>query len=75
MTIMLVCELPESATEHIAYSSKNKIAIGDLIMMDSQMLKIEGKIPSHNLWFFKFISMFEHELEKVRFVELRPKRQ
>jgi hypothetical protein len=68
MTIMLVCELSESATEHIAYSSKNKIAIGDLIMMDSHMLKVDGKIPSHNMWFFKFISMFEHELEKVRFV-------
>ena len=72
---MLVCELPQNATEHIAYSSKNKIAIGEMIMMDSNMLKVEGKIPSHNMWLFKFLMMFENDLEKVRFVELRPKRQ
>ena len=41
--------------------------------MDSNMLKVQGKIPSHNTWFFKFLAMFEHELQKVRFVELRPK--
>jgi hypothetical protein len=44
------------------------------MMMDSSMLKVEGRVPSHNFWFFKFCSMFEGELEKVRFVELRPKR-
>jgi hypothetical protein len=75
MSIMLVCELPEEATEHMSYlSGKNRIAIGDILMMDGNMLKVEGKVPTHNFWFFKFCTMFEGELEKVRFVEMRPKR-
>ena len=75
MTIMLVCELPETAREHLGYfEGRNKIAIGELTMMDGNMLKVDGRVPSHNFWFFKFCSMFEGELEKVRFVELRPKR-
>jgi len=61
MTIMLVCELPEEATEHMTYlGGKNKISIGDILMMDSNMLKPNGKVPAHNFWFFKFASMFEH---------------
>lgn len=43
-------------------------------MMDSNMLKVEGQIPSHNFWFFKFATMFEAELKQVRFIEMRPKR-
>jgi hypothetical protein len=75
MSIMLVCELPEDATEHMSYlSGKNRIAIGDILMMDGNMLKVDGKVPTHNFWFFKFCTMFEGELEKVRFVEMRPKR-
>jgi len=63
MTIMLVSELPENAKEHLVQAEgKNKIAIGDLMMMDSKMLKVEGRVPSHNFWFFKFCSMFEGEL-------------
>lgn len=73
MTIMLVSELPETATEHLL-CLHSKIAIGELTMMEPSMLKVEGKVPSHNFWFFKFCSLFEQELEKVRFVELRPKR-
>ena len=42
-------------------------------MMSSAMLKPDNRVPTHNFWFFKFANMFEHELEKVRFVELRPK--
>lgn len=45
------------------------------MMMDSNMLKVNGKVPSHNFWFFKFASMFEADLKCVRFVEMRPKRQ
>ena len=44
------------------------------MMMDSSMLKVDGKIPSHNFWFFKFANMFEGELKQARFIELRPKR-
>ena len=29
-------------------------------MMDSSMLKPQGKVPPHNFWFFKFANMFEH---------------
>lgn len=42
-------------------------------MMDSKMLMVDGKVPPHNYWFFKFSDLFADVLEKVRFVELRPK--
>ncbi len=44
------------------------------MMLDGNMLKVDGKVPPHNYWFFKFSDMFEDIIEKVRFVELRPKR-
>ena len=75
MTIMMVCDLPEDANEYASYlGTRSKIAIGDIIMMDSSMLKVEGKVPTHNFWFFKFASMFENELKSARFIEMRPKR-
>jgi len=55
-------------------SGKSRISIGDILMMDGNSLKVDGKVPPHNFWFFKFCSMFENDLEKVRFVEMRPKR-
>lgn len=61
MTVMLVSELPEDAVEHLV-CPRSKIAIGELAMMEASMLKIEGKVPSHNFWFFKFCSLFEEEL-------------
>ena len=60
MSIMLVCELPPNADEHLTYvNTKAKIPIGELVMMDSNMLKVDGKVPPHNMWFFTFLSMFE----------------
>lgn len=54
--------------------TKNKIAIGDLVTLDSSMLRnSDGKVPYQNVWFFKFCDMFDDILEKVRFIELRPK--
>jgi hypothetical protein len=55
-------------------NSRSKIAIGEIFMMDSAMLKVEGRIPAHNFWFFKFATMFEAELKQARFIEMRPKR-
>lgn len=76
MTMMFVCELPHDATEHmVCETTRNKISIGDIMMMDGNMLKVNGKVPSHNFWFFKFASMFEPDLKCVRFLEMRPKRQ
>ena len=75
MTLMFVSEMPNDATEHLTCeSSRNKIIIGDIMMMDGNMLKVDGKVPSHNFWFFKFATMFEADLKCARFVELRPKR-
>jgi hypothetical protein len=54
--------------------TRSKIAIGEILMMDSNMLKVEGQVPAHNFWFFKFATMFEAELKQVRFIEMRPKR-
>jgi hypothetical protein len=31
-------------------------------MMDSNMLKVDGKVPIHNRWFFKFCDMFDDML-------------
>lgn len=75
MTIMMVCEIPADATEYLSCrGSKTSISIGDMIMMDSAMLKTENnKIPTHNLWFFKFHEMFDDLIERARFIELRPK--
>jgi hypothetical protein len=40
-----------------------------MIMMDSTMLKNENnKIPTHNLWFFKFHEMFDDMVERARFI-------
>lgn len=73
-TIMLVCEVPTTANEYIyANPTKSTIGIGELLMMDSSMLKVDKKIPTHNRWFFKFNELFEDILQKVRFIELRPK--
>lgn len=75
MTLMFVSEMPMDATEHLICDfARNKIVIGDIMMMDSNMLKVDGKVPSHNFWFFKFASMFEADLKSARFLELRPKR-
>jgi hypothetical protein len=75
MTIMMVSELPPDANEYLAYEGgRTKIAIGEIMMMDSAMLKVDGKVPPHNFWFFKFATMFEAELKQARFIELRPKR-
>lgn len=75
MTIMMVSELPADADEYLAcLGSRSKIAIGEILMMDSGMLKVEGRVPTHNFWFFKFATMFEAELKQARFIELRPKR-
>jgi hypothetical protein len=38
------------------------------MMMDSNMLKVDGKIPLHNRWFFKFNDMFDDILESVKFI-------
>lgn len=72
---MLVCEVPEDATEYLSSKiNKTSIGIGDMIMMDSSMLKTENnKIPIHNMWFFKFHEMFDDMIERARFIELRPK--
>jgi hypothetical protein len=61
MTIMMVCEIPSDATEYLqCRTNKTAIGIGDMIMMDSTMLKTENnKIPLHNMWFFKFHEMFD----------------
>lgn len=32
------------------------------MMMDGSQLKLHGKVPAHNFWFFKFASMFESEV-------------
>jgi hypothetical protein len=59
MTIMFVCELQESAREHLSLmDGRSKIAIGDLVMLEASQLKVDGKVPNHNYWFFKFCSMF-----------------
>lgn len=42
-------------------------------MMESSMLKIDGKVPPHNFWFFKFCSLFEQDLEKLDSWNLDPK--
>lgn len=40
MTIMMVCEIPADATEYLSCrGNKTSISIGDMIMMDSAMLK------------------------------------
>ena len=74
-TIMLICEIPEDATEYLAAKgNKTTIGIGDMIMMDAGMLRADsGRIPTHNMWFFKFHEMFDDLLERARFIELRPK--
>lgn len=75
MTIMMVAELPADANEYLGTEgARTRIAIGEIVMMDSTMLKVEGKVPPHNFWFFKFATMFEAELKTARFIELRPKR-
>lgn len=75
MTIMLICQIPETAREYMHYmDTRTKISIGQIIILESSMLKIDGKVPLHNFWFFKFCSMFEAEIETVRFTEMRPKR-
>lgn len=56
---MFISDVPDDGSEHTHNSSKNKVAIGNLIMMSSDMLKVNGKIPSYNMWFFKFLAMFE----------------
>ena len=43
------------------------------MMLNSNMLKIDGKIPNHNMWFFKFCDMFDDVIDRIRFIELRPK--
>jgi len=59
MSIMILCEIPETATEYQAFSNaKSKINIGDIYMLDSNMLRVNGKVPAHNFWLFKFASMF-----------------
>jgi phosphoenolpyruvate synthase/pyruvate phosphate dikinase len=54
---------------------RNKIPIGEMMMLSSNMLKVDGKIPTHNLWFFKFGDMFDEAIDRIRFIELRPKRK
>ena len=46
-----------------------------MMMLDSNMLKVDGKIPTHNLWFFKFCDIFDDLINQVRFIELRPKQK
>lgn len=45
------------------------------MMLSSSMLKVNGKVPAHNYWFFKFADLFDDIMEKVRFVELRPQKK
>lgn len=74
-TLMFICEVPQNANEYLqAESSRSKISIGEILMLDSNMLKVDGKVPPHNFWFFKFATMFEPDLKSVRFIEMRPKK-
>ena len=58
---MLVCEVPSDANEHLNHmNASTKIAIGEVTMMNGNMLKVNGKVPPHNFWFFKFDNMFEN---------------
>jgi hypothetical protein len=45
------------------------------MMLTADMLKVDGKVPNHNFWFFAFSDMFDADIDKVRFIELRPKPQ
>lgn len=71
-TIMLICDIGEGATEYLQIPKSN-VSIGEMMVMDATQLKVGGKVPDHNKWFFKFVEMFDDCLEKVRFIELRPK--
>lgn len=75
-TIMFVSPHNEDNTEYNRNDVvRNKIPIGDIMMLTADMLKVDGKIPNHNFWFFSFSDMFDSEIDKVRFIELRPKPQ
>nr|BAJ98389.1 predicted protein [Hordeum vulgare subsp. vulgare] len=60
MTIMMVAELPADANEYVGEGVRTRIAIGEIMMMESMQLKVEGKVPNHNFWFFKFATMFDN---------------
>ncbi len=44
-----------------------------MMMLNPNQLKVDGKAPVHNIWFFKFCDMFDEVIDRVRFIELRPK--
>jgi hypothetical protein len=57
---MLLCEINEDASEYMAYGHlKTKISIGELMILDGHMLKVNGRVPLHNQWMFLFANMFE----------------
>jgi len=36
-----------------------------MMMLNSTILKVDGKIPVHNIWFFKFCDMFDELIDRV----------
>lgn len=44
-----------------------------MMILNSNMMKIDGKVPLYNIWFFKFCDIFDEAIDRVRFIELRPK--
>lgn len=58
---------------NIKNDNKVSIPIGEMAVLKEHHLRVDGKVPLHYRWFFKFGELFDGLIEKVRILELRPK--
>jgi|JI6StandDraft_1071083.scaffolds.fasta_scaffold22050_1 hypothetical protein len=49
------------------------IPIGEMSVLKEHQLKVDGRIPPHYRWFFKFGELFDGLVDRTRILELRPR--
>lgn len=70
-TIMMVC----GVTDNIEFKGRtDQNSIGSKVVVTEKDLHV-GKYEKSYRWFFKFNSLFDGLLSKVRIIELRPNYQ
>jgi hypothetical protein len=72
-TIMMVSDYTDTTNkENMKSDNRVSIPIGEMCILKEHQLKVDGRIPVHYRWFFKFGELFDGLVDKTRIIELRP---
>jgi hypothetical protein len=70
---MMVSDYTDTTNkENMKSDNRVSIPIGEMCILKEHQLKVDGRIPVHYRWFFKFGELFDGLVDKTRIIELRP---